>query len=99
MRGWLEFPQPVVAQNVTFSRPIGILDGEDSIYIHGVIGVLIRASVHTSPILEYGVNYIIIDSLLFLHQNIKTLCPYAFLIKSVMKQGEIKSVLSFISVY
>ena len=99
MRRWLEFPKPVVAQNVTFSRPIGILDGEDSIYIHGVIGVLIRASVHTFPILEYGVNYIIIDSLLSRHQNIKMLCPYAFLIKSVMKQREIKSVLSFISVY
>ena len=67
MRGWLEFPKPVVAQNVTFSRPIGILDGEDSIYIHGVIGVLSRASVHTSPILEYCVNHIIIDSLLFGH--------------------------------
>ena len=67
MRGWLEFPKPVVAQNVTFSRPIGILDGEDSINTHGVIGVLIRASVHTSTILEYGVNYIIIDSLLFRH--------------------------------
>ena len=99
MRGWLDFPKPVVAQDIAFSRPIGILDGEDNINIHGVIGVLIRASVHTSPILEYGVNYIIIDSLLFRHQNIKTLCSYAFLIKSVVKQGEIKSVLSFISVY
>ena len=99
MRGWLEFPKPVVAQNVTFSRPIGILDKEDSIYIHGVIGVLIRASVHNSPILEYGVNYIIIDSLLSRHQNIKMLCPYAFLIKSIMKQGEIKSVLPFFYVY
>ena len=39
MRGWLELPKPVVAQNVTFIRPIGILDGEDSIYTHGVIGV------------------------------------------------------------
>ena len=67
MRGWLEFPQPVVAQNVTFIHPIGIFDGEDSINTHGVIGVLIRASVHTSPILEYCVNHIIIDSLLFGH--------------------------------
>ena len=99
MRGWLEFPKPVVAQNVTFIRPIGILDGEDSINTHGVIGVWIRASVHTSPILEYGVNYIIIDSLLFRYQKNKTLCPSAFLFKSVMKQGEIKSVLSFTSVY
>ena len=69
MRGWLEFPKPVVAQNVTFIRPIGILDGEDSINTHGVIGVWIRASVYTSPILEYGVNYIIIDSLLFRYQK------------------------------
>ena len=58
MRGWLEFPKPVVAQNVTFSRPIGILDGEDSINTCGVIGVLIRASVHTSPTLEYFVTKI-----------------------------------------
>ena len=47
MRGWLEFPKPVIARDIVFSRPIGILDGEDSINTHGVIGVLIRASVQS----------------------------------------------------